>query len=121
MRGLRLENPEKTILKPQDADVNFIPPSESRLREERSKLHIEAEQPGVLHKLLDAFAAVNSGKDVAVCLDGKDTAAGIGGNLGEEDLGGFEPKPTLAERKDRLTPTQELGVFGAIENVSENF
>ena len=134
MRGLRLENPEKTILKPQDADVNFIPPSESRLREERSKLHIEAEQPCVLHKLLDAFAAGNSGEDVAVCLDGKETAkyytciilwetaAGIGVNLGEEDLGGLEPKPTLAGRKDRLT--QELGVFAvfeAIKNICEKF
>ena len=74
MRGLRLENSQQPILKPQDADVNFIPPSESRLREERSKLHIVAEQPGLLHKLLDAFAAVNSGKDVAVSLDNKETA-----------------------------------------------
>ena len=85
MRGLRLEKPEKAILKPQDADFNFIVPGESLLREERSKLHVEAAQLGILYAVYDAFATVNMGKDVAVCLDGEETATGIGVNLGEED------------------------------------
>ena len=52
---------------------------------------------------LDAFTSQHQSEDVKISIDGKRIATGFG-KMGEEDLGGFEAKPTL-----QLSQLSKLG------------
>ena len=75
-------------------------PSDPILVKESSKFRLDASKPGILQLSLDAFTSQHKGQDVKISIDEMRIATGFG--MREEDLGGFEAKPTIQERQDRL-------------------
>ena len=83
-------------------------PSDTILKRGSGIYRFEASKPGLLPSILEAFADQQVKQDVKLVLDGKEVAVGFGKVLGEEDLGGFEEKPTLVQRQDRLTEEMSM-------------
>ncbi|CAC5415625.1 unnamed protein product [Mytilus coruscus] len=98
-QGLRIKENENISQK--ECRINFVVPSNPTLTRESSKYTVNAENPGLLSIPLDAFAAQNIEKDVKLSIDGKKIALGLG-DVGDENLGGYETSPTLQDRKTRL-------------------
>ena len=83
--------------------INFCVPSKNILNRESNKFRISAENPGIISDALDTFAtSKRKGTSCKISIDGKKLAYGFGKKLGDEDIGGFEPKPTLKDRTERL-------------------
>ena len=100
-RGYKAESFGKEgCVKPSECAINFIVPSDKVLSRESAAYRSDVSKPGLMEISLDAFSAQHEGEDVKLSLDGKRIAIGFG-ELGEEDLGGLEAKPTLIERQER--------------------
>ena len=74
----------------------------------------DAETTGFLNISFDAFAKFHQNEDVKISIDGKKLASRFGKEFGEEDLCGFETKPTLSERKLRFQ--EEMYTLEAAKN-----
>ena len=119
-RGFRAEGQKQVgkVIHPSDCEINFLVPSDPILVKEASKFRLDASKPGLLEISLDAFATQHKGDDVKLSIDGKRIATGFG-KMGEEDLGGFESKPTLQERQARLA-SEIKNLDECREVISEN-
>ena len=73
--------------------------------------------PGILNISLDVFAAKHDGEDVKLSIDCKKLALGYG-QMGDEDLAGFECPPTLCERKNRHS--NEVNTLHECSNILQN-
>ena len=100
------------------SSINFAVPSDSILQRESNVYRLDLNCPGILQHSLDAFAKAHAGKDCKLSMDGKKLAYGFGKKLGEEDLGGYEEGPTLAERRGELEEHM-LATDQAIETIKE--
>ena len=113
--GLMGPRDELGPVKPQECGINFIVPSDNILKREGDLYRTEASKPGILKTTLELFAKTQSNPDVKLAFDGKKIAMGFGKSLGEEDLGGYEEKPTLEEREQRLK--REISLFDDVLNI----
>ncbi|CAG2204526.1 unnamed protein product [Mytilus edulis] len=107
---------EKSSIGPKDCEINFAVPSNPIITKEVARFTADAGHPGILNLSLDAFAARQQGKDIKLSIDGKKIAIGFG-EMGDEDLAGDEPPPTLAERKTHLS--DEVLVVSTVKTVVE--
>ncbi|CAC5383135.1 unnamed protein product [Mytilus coruscus] len=99
-QGLRIKENEN--ISPKECRINFVVPSNPILTRESLKYTVNAENPGLLSIPLDAFAVQNIEKDVKLSIDGKKKNAPGLGDVGDENLGGYETSPTLQDRKTYL-------------------
>ncbi|CAG2191099.1 unnamed protein product [Mytilus edulis] len=107
---------EKSSIGPKDCEINFAVPSNPIITKEVARFTADAGHPGILNLPLDAFAARQQGKDIKLSIDGKKIAIGFG-EMGDEDLAGDEPPPTLEERKTHLS--DEVLVVSTVKTVVE--
>ena len=89
-------------ISPELCSINFAVPSDPVLKAASKQYTGDAKNPGFLNHSLDAFSKAHHNKDVKISIDGKKLASGFGKRLGEEDLCGFETKPTLSDRRLRF-------------------
>ena len=107
---------EKQI-SPADCKINFAVPSDPILAKHSAVYRLDAGMPGILNISLDVFAAKHDGKDVKLSIDCKKLALGYG-QMGDEDLAGFECPPTLCERKNRHS--NEVNTLHECSNILQN-
>ena len=101
---------------PVDCKIHFAVPSNPVLLKETSTYTNDTSHPGLLNVALDAFANENRNNEVKLSIDGKKLAIGCG-EMGDEDVSGFESPPTLSERKTRIS--EEIKHIDNIKNFVE--
>ena len=104
MGGLKSTNSDQTKTSPLDSDINFLVPDVRTLQRDTDSTDISCETPGIITRNISAYASLPSvqQKSHKICFDGKKISQGFGKKLGEVDLFGHEPKPTLVEKQTRL-------------------
>ena len=81
--------------------INFAVPDVKILREHVKKHSWNCSYPGIIKSNIKLFQGEAERKSFKLSIDGKKIASGFGKDLGDVDLFGHEPSPTLQERKTR--------------------
>ena len=78
-------------LLPSQSHINFAVPDVKTIRAEAKKTSFQ--KPGIT-----TTNSKSGGKSFNICIDGKKLNSGFGKALGDVDMYGDEPAPTLADR-----------------------
>ena len=90
---------------PSTSKINFAVPSKSTLQAVAPKASF---YPGINEKLLDNLANHLANKPLNLSVDGKKICRDKGKHMGDIDCLGFENKPTLPERQEKLENDKAL-------------
>ena len=99
-RGFKGQGLARGTISPDCCRINFLVPSDPVLQREGKESRLDASKPDIISQSLQAFSDLNKGKYVSLFIDGEKVASEFG-QLGEEDLCGFETKTNLSEREER--------------------
>ncbi|CAH1799200.1 unnamed protein product [Owenia fusiformis] len=96
---------------------NFAVPSDRIIEEKSARFKDIMETPGLCKDVIKEFANVHKGEDIKISIDGKKIAIGFGKKLGDEDLNGNEPQPTLKARQNRLK--EEVQLIESLKEITQ--
>ena len=104
--GKFLDQSSTKKLSPESTEINFAVPSRTSILDQSNNLIPNVIHPGVISETLDAIKSIS---DVnMMCVDGKKVTAGLDEDFGDVNVFGFEEKPSIGEKKERLKRELQL-------------
>ena len=90
---------DRGVFDPSTSRINFAVPSKTTLQSIATKASF---YPGINDELLSSLSSHLANKPLNLSVDGKKICRGKGKHMGDINCWGFENKPTLSERQEKL-------------------
>ena len=90
---------DRGVFDPSTSRINFAVPSRPTIQNVAPKASF---YPGINEEMIDSLSNHLSNKPLNLSVDGKKICRGKGKHMGDIDCWGFENKPTLPERQEKL-------------------